>query len=374
MVHTRPRMLRRVLVRLAIVLMLTLGGPPLKAAAAASDVRLRDYTHTTWTQYEGVPLGFIDRILQTSDGYLWILVRDALLRFDGMRFVRTSTPCTQRISDIASAVDGGFWAICGEKLIRRTAAGRFVEAPERQASAGRLLSDHEGRLWILGSTIRYVEPDGTGGRVLATPAVQGSFVADEDSEGTLWASGGSNLYHLHPDRADFISALRVDCFAPSRAGGVFAAAGNQVWHLRRDAEPVPVADFPVSRLRHCMREAEDGGLWIAARPSGVVLVQSGRVETLADTAAMDSLVTYVFADREGAMWVGAVGSLHRFRKPTVQRMRLSSEHGIPSSVFVDSRENLWIGSDTVASYSNLHDGTASHVVTPGGAPTAIGED
>ena len=360
--------------RLAIVLILLLAGLPLEAAAAPSDVRLRDYIHTTWTQYEGVPLGFIDRILQTSDGYLWVLVRDALLRFDGMRFVRRSTPCTQRISDIARAVDGGFWAICGEKLIRRTAAGRFVEAPERQASSGRLLTDHEGRLWIFDRTIRYVEPDGTGGRVVPTPAVQGSFTAAEDSEGTLWASGGRNLYQLHPDRVDFISALRVDCFTPSRTGGVFASAENRIWHLRRDAQPTPVADLPVSGLQHCMREAEDGGLWIAARPSGLVLLQSGRVETLADPATVDSLVTYMFSDREGAMWVGTTGSLHRFRKPTVQRIRLSSEHGIPLFVFVDSRENLWTGSDRALSYSNLRDGTTSPAVTPQDVYTAIGED
>jgi ligand-binding sensor domain-containing protein len=68
-------MLRRLLVRVATVLTLVPAGPHLKAAAAPSDVRLHDYIQTVWTQYEGVPLGFIDRILQTSDGYLWILVR-----------------------------------------------------------------------------------------------------------------------------------------------------------------------------------------------------------------------------------------------------------------------------------------------------------
>jgi hypothetical protein len=54
-------------------------------------------------------------------------------------------------------------------------------------------------------------------------------------------------------------------------------------------------------------------------------------------------------------------------------MRLSSEHGIPDSVFVDSRDNLWTGSDTAIGFSNLNDGTA-HSVTPQGSYYAIGED
>ena len=61
---------------------------PSEGRRSAVTVSLRDYIHTTWTHYDGVPLGSVDRILQTSDGYLWIFTRDDLLRFDGMRFVR----------------------------------------------------------------------------------------------------------------------------------------------------------------------------------------------------------------------------------------------------------------------------------------------
>src|SRR4051812_39953467 len=272
-----------------IAVLLALTAVPSLEAANGSDVPLRDYIHTAWTHNDGVPLGFINRILQTPDGYLWVLTRDALLRFDGMRFVHPSTPCTRAISDIARAGDGGFWARCGEKLIRRTAAGRFVEAPQSVpplAGPASLLGDREGRLWILGSTIRYLEPDGTGGRTFATTVAQGFFIAAEDSEGTLWASGGNNLYHLHPDRVEFISARGFHCFTPSRTGGVFAVFGNGIWHLRKGAPPSPIADLPVSTLPRCMSEAADGGLWIAGRPNGLALFQGGRVETLADTATV----------------------------------------------------------------------------------------
>ena len=108
-----------------IAVLLALTAVPSLEAANGSDVPLRDYVHTAWTQHDGEPLGMIVRILQTSDGYLWVLTRDALLRFDGMRFVRPVTPCTKLVADMARAVDGGLWAICGEKLIRRTADGQW---------------------------------------------------------------------------------------------------------------------------------------------------------------------------------------------------------------------------------------------------------
>jgi len=362
--------------RSIIALLLALTAVPSLEAATESGVPLRDYIHTAWTHNDGVPLGFINRILQTSDGYLWVLTRDALLRFDGMRFVHPSTPCTRAISDIAPAVDGGLWAICGEKLIRRTADGRFVEAPRKipADSGGSLLADCEGRLWLLGGTIRSLEPDGTGGRALAPSLTRGFFIAAEESNGTLWASGGGNLYHLHPDRIDVVSARVFHCFTPARAGGVFAVSGNGIWHLRKGTEPSLVADLPVSTLPRCMSEAADGGLWVATRPNGIALLRDGRLETLADTGKMDSLATYVFSDREGAMWIGATDGLHRLRKPTVQIMRLSAEDGVPSSVFVDSHENLWIGSSSsVVRYANLKDGTA-HSVTLQGSCWGIGED
>src|SRR5262249_19586264 len=103
--HTHPRMrqARPVLLRLAIRLMLEGAWPGLTASAAPSDVALRDYIHTIWTHHDGAPLGTIKRILQTSDGYLWIFTSDDLLRFDGMRFVRAATPCTAPVSSVTGA-------------------------------------------------------------------------------------------------------------------------------------------------------------------------------------------------------------------------------------------------------------------------------
>ena len=61
---------------LLIVLILLLPAPPIQAASGSSYTPLRDYVHTVWTQHDGVPLGSVSRILQTTDGYLWLVTRE----------------------------------------------------------------------------------------------------------------------------------------------------------------------------------------------------------------------------------------------------------------------------------------------------------
>jgi signal transduction histidine kinase/ligand-binding sensor domain-containing protein len=358
---------------LALLILVLAGSPP--EVAAAPDVRLRDYVHTNWTHHDGVPLGMINRILQTSDGYLWVLTREEFLRFDGMRFVPGQTPCTKRVTHIARAGDGGFWAICGEMLFWRTAAGRFVVSPQivSQPNTIALAVDGGGRVWLLGRTIRYLEPDGIGGKELANPPGASGLVATMDSEGAMWGWDRRNVFRLYPDRIELVTKLTFNCAIAARTGGLIVASGNRIQHLHADGRVSPVADLAVDDARHCMGEAADGGLWVGTRRNGLARVQGGRVELLGDTANFDRQVLDVISDREGAIWVASATGLHRFRKPTVQIRRLSREQGQPWFVFVDSRNYLWTGSSTNLRYRRV-DHDTEHSVTPDTDYVAIGED
>jgi hypothetical protein len=216
--------------RALIVLVLALTAPSLRAAAASPDLPLRDYVHTVWTQHDGLPLGTIQEIFQTTDGYLWLATRDeGLLRFDGMRFVRVSTPCTEpRGWSFASAPDGGFWLICDKGLFRRTARDRFIEVPQAglQADASRSVVsvDRMGRPWIYGGpTIRYLEPDGTGGREMAGLPMPEILAAAQDSGGTLWLSDGRHVIHAYDNHQEDIALQGVLSLTPAHDGGMFAS-------------------------------------------------------------------------------------------------------------------------------------------------------
>ncbi len=60
--------------------------------ARALDVQrqLTDYSATSWTEWNGTPLGAIYTVAQDRDGYLWVGGPSGLLRFDGVRFADVS--------------------------------------------------------------------------------------------------------------------------------------------------------------------------------------------------------------------------------------------------------------------------------------------
>jgi signal transduction histidine kinase/ligand-binding sensor domain-containing protein len=337
--------------RLALILMLLLAAPRAVAAGGPPPVPLRDYVHTVWTQTDGAPLGAIGMVFQTSDGYLWLIAREAgLLRFDGMRFVRPSTPCRQRVTTAARAPDGGFWAICGDQLIRLTARGQFVEVPQTflpldASIAPELIVDRLGRPWFIRESIRYLEPDGTGGRERARPTALPITAVTQDVDGTLWASDQQQVVHIYDDHHEAIALRSVLCLFSAHDGGIFATNTEQVWRLRAGLTPSPI-DVPpaigLSNLHRSLSETADGGLWLGTRQQGVALLQNGRVETVSDGREVRTVLT-VFVDREGTIWAGATSGLHRFRKPMVQVMRAVSSHlaGVPNFVFSDSHDGLW---------------------------------
>ena len=44
------------------------------------------YLYDSWQIEEGLPQNLAERVLQTSDGYLWIATQEGLVRYDGIRF------------------------------------------------------------------------------------------------------------------------------------------------------------------------------------------------------------------------------------------------------------------------------------------------
>jgi len=330
-----------------LIVLIALAAPSLPVAAQ-SDVPLRDYVHTVWTHIEGVPLGSIVGIVQTNDGYLWVTSRtEGLLRFDGMRFVRVSTPCIGPQTSVTTAPDGGFWLDCGSHLVRRTARGDFAVTPQSvPLPAGRtVLVDRLGRPWFVGARlIRYFEPDGTGGGDLALPAGSEVLAAAHDAEGTLWVSDGQHVVRMHADGNEEVLIARVECLAPAQDGGVFAVTNRSVWHLRSRTLPTLTTAPPgvtFSNVDKCLSDARDG-LWVGTRQHGIALLRDGRVESSSDSSRHEPLISRVFVDREGTVWAGSPSGLHRFRRPMVQVMgSVRNFSTVPYFVLVDSRQALW---------------------------------
>jgi signal transduction histidine kinase/ligand-binding sensor domain-containing protein len=372
---------------LLIALILALAAPPLHAATGPAELSLRDYIHTMWTQHDGVPIGRVRKILQTSDGYLWLITRDeGLLRFDGMRFVAPSTPCKALVTKASSAPDGSLWAICGRQLIRRTPDGLFIEVPQTfiptpLPAPTWLLVDPRGRPWFFfDNTVRYLEPDGTGGREVPRPTSDRIRTAAFDADGTLWVSDTRKVVHVSPDRNEDVALSPVWCLVPARDHGVFALTADAAWRLRKDATPSAIealTDIGLIGADSCLSEATDGGLWVGTDQQGLALLRDGRLEMRSDLGLIGRSIETVFIDREGTIWAGATTGLQRFRKPVVHLLAAASRRlsSTPTFLFVDSRENIWVGPGEKHGVDHSRaNGTWASVAEQGHDYWAIGED
>ena len=102
--------------------------PSARAIAAAESVPLAKYSITSWTSKDGVP-GIVGAVAQDRDGYLWIGTNEALIRFDGARFVRWEGPALagSGVSVLTSDRDGSLWVgFIGNGALSRIRDGEVV--------------------------------------------------------------------------------------------------------------------------------------------------------------------------------------------------------------------------------------------------------
>ena len=123
----------------------------------------------------------------------------------------------------------------------------------------------------------------------------------------------------------------------------------------KDREP------PATELSGAERiyEDADGNLWLTTYGSGLVKIDPTRQTAVQYRASrrpnsidMDSLLALI-EDREGTVWVGVAGTgVDKFQRKPLPFKRYVVEPGSPfepfitidTSVYVDSQENIWVGS------------------------------
>jgi ligand-binding sensor domain-containing protein len=115
------------------------------------------YLQTHFTTEDGLPSGIVDDIVQSRDGFLWLVVNGRfLVRFDGQHFTSFNEPATVRA--LAIAPNGDLWLGTSDHLKRIPAAalnqfGRFpgVSYHPGPGGASNIVCLHisrDGTLWV----------------------------------------------------------------------------------------------------------------------------------------------------------------------------------------------------------------------------------
>lgn len=295
---------------------------PLRTPVGAYSVR-------AWSTEHGLPQNWVERLLQTRDGYLWAGTRSGLGRFDGKRIVAFQQEDTPGLSSAVKALledsAGRLWIGLKDGVLVRESGGfrKFTKADGLgDSEVTSLAVSRRGGIWA-GTGLGMSYYDGV--KWTNYPAPQQTkhklaYSVHEDSKGNLWAGFATGLYRLDEDRKEF----------------------ERVWS---SPEPVPREHYDIVT---CIAEGA-GGIWFGTL-HGLYCLGEGQVrergfpEISAGQAGPE--VKALLFDSRGRLWVIAGNELYakaeeRFASVGLKRIIGNS----PLLALCEDREgNLWVGS------------------------------
>src|SRR3954453_12632237 len=127
-----------------------------KASALDPSLEVSQYQHTVWTGGEGLSVGVIGSIAQTSDGYLWFGSSSGLLRFDGVRSVAWRPPAgtalpDERVRALLATRDGSLWIGTFRGLAIWKDGKLTLHERLKGATVNALEEDSDGTVWVGGA-------------------------------------------------------------------------------------------------------------------------------------------------------------------------------------------------------------------------------
>jgi signal transduction histidine kinase/streptogramin lyase len=299
--------------------------------------------HARWTVREGAPQN-INRIAQTTDGFLWLGTDNGLFRFDGQSFDRYQPfsgdpfPGTQ-VTALKAVADGGLWIGYGRVGVSFLKQGRNTNYGEQAglslATIRHFAVDGLGAVWAEVGGLGLKRLDGsvwkTIGKDWQYPVnVTPNFMM-ADKAGTLWVGtetgllylrSGEHVFHSVPNITWTVSSIAQTTDGVLWLGSLDASAralDPSSAKLRLDIPPIDVRGIEITA-------GHDDSLWFVHQADGVFRVDSPekqpapngvKVEYAQHFTAQDGLTgtgTYmVLPDREGGTWVLTDKGLDQFR-------------------------------------------------------------
>ena len=109
--------------------------------------------HRVYGTEQGLPSNWIQTVLQTSDGFLWVGTHNGLARFDGVNFISYQRPRlpANDCRELLESRDGTLWigTTGGLAKYRRGCPGSFEQIDElAQQSIRAIFEDSSGRIWV----------------------------------------------------------------------------------------------------------------------------------------------------------------------------------------------------------------------------------
>jgi signal transduction histidine kinase/ligand-binding sensor domain-containing protein len=335
------------------------------ALALDPSLDVSQYAHTTWNVREGFTQGYIRSITQTPDGYIWLGTGFGLFRFDGVRAEHWQPPLngaqlpSNFIVRLHVARDGTFWIGTMEGLASWR-DGKLTRYPDLSGLViSSILEDRKGTVWV--GTYSFAPPgklcaiDGRNVHCYGSDGALGNGVTGlyEDSHDALWVVKSDGVLRWMPGPPRFydmpFGTSVVQDLGETGDGALLIPLPGRLARFgggRLETQhPYPGPARDVTGI--ILLQDRDGGVWIGTPDAGVVHFHQGRADVFSQVDGLSGdLVTSIFEDREGDVWVATLGGLDRFRNYAVATYAEHEGLGTTpgwGSVVAGRDGSIWIG-------------------------------
>jgi len=315
------------------------------------DPKTETFTHF---HLQGPDLDVSDAIVfhidQDRDGQIWLATGSGLFKLDPGTGKTTlfqheaHDPLSLGSNDVKSTLEDRnrrFWVANRgglDELDRRTGKVR-IHVPVNQSGGEFLLhEDRDGLLWLVyassgGPGLSTYDPQTNvlrnysfASKDIPGAAFTGVYGITEDRDGTIWfGTGGMGVLKLEPARQRFARYRHIAedpaSIAEDHVSTLLQDSAGNIWVGLNSREP-NVFSTRRPLFRHLLNgfESHNGG---------------------------DALVSSIFEDSRGVLWVGSAGGLTRFDRRSgstvFNRVAENSASGSVTAITEDSAGNLWLG-------------------------------
>ncbi|MEQ8330407.1 MAG: response regulator [Longimicrobiales bacterium] len=306
-----------------------------------------------WTSEDGLPGEAIRDLIQSEDGYVWMLASGSVVRFDGNRFVSyrgAGLPGAELLNGTASTLAAGggdtvFVAVVVPEGVDyvRIVRGRVEAIGSVEAPFSHIMRDGDGGLWI-------------GATNLGVWRLEGGEIRDSIDIGIFSFGNG-------------ISAELGPQWMTDRVG--------RLWLNARHRDSIAVVEDGVARF-----VAPSGYPALVTRPStrDVLFPSILRDSVVIRDALGGPLVAFPrragllprLVDRHGRLWVSTPAGLEAYAAGSldpVATITLPGQAPVTVSALVEDREgNIWVRTPTSGVY-RIQEQPASVVGKAGGLRT-----
>jgi len=372
--------------------------------------RISQYGHSVWRVQDGYFGSEPYAITQTTDGYIWVGTRDGLFPFDGVQFVRWSSPYGDKLPSsfvisLLGARDGSLW-IGTEAGLARLVNNRLITYPALEGwSVVQIIQDRDGKIWI----DRNRSSDRTHPlcQILDAPSLDtqvrcygredgvdafSSGALMQDNSGDVWIGSSTTLVKWRPGSSKiYRPKVLIGNEGQLGVAGLAAAPDGTLWvglgvpgqggGLRRmvngELKPFIAQGLNGEKLSvvNLMLDQQND-LWVGSA-EGIYRTRGTEVDHYGAADGLSSdFVNRIFEDREGNLWFVTSQGIDMFRDLRVKSIskREGLFEGGVQSVLALHDGKVWIGTHRLEILGTSGISSPAGKALPGHMVTSLFED